>query len=60
MKLKTKRFVIEYANWKIDELERIENADERLEKQRQVSKYAWACQYGFSSIEETMRGIANI
>ena len=58
--MKPKRFVIEYANWKIDELEKIEDAEERLEKQRQVSKYAWACQYGISSIEETMRGIAEV
>lgn len=55
-----RRFIIEYANWKMTELNAIEDEKERIEKQRQVTKIAHACDIGFVSIDECMAAIAEI
>lgn len=58
---KTKRFVIEYANYKIDEVEKSKLT--KLEKNdhiRTIDDVVFNCIYGYRTIDETMRVIANI
>ena len=60
--MKTRRFVIEYANFKIKGF--MENEfmkdDVRNEKINRISKYVRACESGLISISECMKSLSEI
>lgn len=58
--MKTKRFVYEYANWKLKELSRCGiNAEYQQEAERNIKIVIVQCEYGYISIDECIRKISN-
>lgn len=60
--MKTKRFIIEYANYRMTELEKNSLMQEKikLEKMRKITRTVYCCKNGMITINETMRILSEI
>ena len=60
--MKTKRFVIEYANYKIDKIfeSKTLTDTEKTDTIKRIDKAVNYCKTGYITIEETMKAISEI
>ena len=56
--MKTKRFIIEYANYQMSEVEKLDiSEDEKLQRTRNITRAVHFCEIGAMTIDETMQQI---